>query len=460
MTDSRPLVLEYRPRRRLLGGYTNRLVGEPVGRDPAGREHTGWTVVLPVLVSAVAGLAVGFAPVLATAGLVAVAAVLTLLVRTELVALVVVVAALFEDYLARVGPGLTKALAGILVVSWVVRRCHHGVRPHRRTPVLSAAVAFAAAIAAATIAHNNGDAGLTVVLRYAGFLAVLVVLGDLVRDGLAPERLARWYVAAGAAAAVCGLATFFLGEDRRVGGPIGDPNDLAFFLLPAVALGPAVRGTGRGRRAWDVATVLIAVAIVGTLSRGALVGLAGMLVVGVLSGAVRLRVATGLVAAVLVGVLVAAATVPQLVSVSLQQKSVVADRNVSERLDLWTAAAQMTVDHPVLGLGPGAFALEHQDYTSSLPDDVNHPLDVAHNTWLELSSELGLLGLAAFLALLGAAYAEARAAWRRGRDPVAAAVGVSLVGAGLAATFVTEQYYLPFWFLAVLAVGVADRSAS
>ena len=151
-----------------------------------------------------------------------------------------------------------------------------------------------------------------------------------------------------------------------------------------------------------------------------------------------------------------ALTFPALVSVSLQQKDFVAQQNVSERLDLWTAAAAMTVEHPVLGMGPGAFALHHGDFLTSLPDDVNHPLDVAHNTWLELSSELGVLGLLAFVTMLAVAFGQAwsvRAPRPRGRG-----VCVGLVGTAVAATFVTEQYYLPLWLLCALAVGVAARS--
>ncbi len=53
----------------------------------------------------------------------------------------------------------------------------------------------------------------------------------------------------------------------------------------------------------------------------------------------------------------------------------------------------------------------------SVPDDVNHPLDVAHNTWLELSSELGVVGLLAFVGLLATAgavgWSVTVAAWRR-----------------------------------------------
>ncbi|MFC6343866.1 MFS transporter, partial [Nocardioides hankookensis] len=150
-------------------------------------------------------------------------------------------------------------------------------------------------------------------------------------------------------------------------------------------------------------------------------------VLAVGAGMVRLRGAVALVAVVSMAAGLVAVAFPGLVSVSLQQKDFVAAQNVSERLDLWTAAAQMTVEHPVLGMGPGAFALHHRDFLSSLPDDVNHPLDVAHNTWLELSSELGVLGFLAFVGMLAVAFAQAWSVWRRRRDPVAAAVCVALV---------------------------------
>ena len=66
-----------------------------------------------------------------------------------------------------------------------------------------------------------------------------------------------------------------------------------------------------------------------------------------------------------------------------------------------------------------------------------------------------MLGLLAFVAMLAVAFAQAWSVWRRRRDPVAAAVCAGLVGTAAAATFVTEQYYLPMWLLCALAVGVA-----
>ncbi|WP_028642308.1 O-antigen ligase family protein [Nocardioides sp. URHA0020] len=414
-----------------------------------------WTVALPLAAAALFGVLAGLAPLPVVAGVGVLVVVAAVVLRLEWVALALVAVSLFEDYATRAGPSVVKVLAVLLVLAWAVRRCRGRLHDGPRSPVLMAAMAFVVVLLLATAVHNNGSAGLAVLLRYAGFLGALFVLADAVRGGLRVERVAQVYVVASALAAACGLLTFALGADRRVGGPIGDPNDFAFFLVPAVALGLAVRRTTRRRWPWDLATVVVLVAILGTLSRGALVGLAAMAVVAVVSGMVRLRGAVTLGLAVGAAVGLVALVFPGLVATSLHQKDFVAQQNVSERLQLWTAAADMTVHHPLLGMGPGSFALYHHEFLSALPDDVNHPLDVAHNTWLELSSELGLLGLLAFVALLGVAFAQAWSSWRRGGDPVAAAVCAGLVGTAAAATFVTEQYYLPMWLLCAMAVGVS-----
>ena len=422
---------------------------------PATRRTAAWTLVLPVAAAVVLGVAVGYASPVVTVALLAAAVLAAMVLRLEWAVLVVVASAVFEDYLARVDPSAVKALGLLLVLAWVVRRCAGPIHDAPRSAVLGAAAAFAGAILVATIVHNNGADGLEVVLRYAGFLVVLVVIADVLRGGLSPVRLARTYVAACAVAAACGMLAFGVGADRRVGGPIGDPNDFAFFLLPAIALGLATRAAGRRRWPWDLATLAIVVAVLGTLSRGALLGLLAMGVLALVVGMVRLRTALGL--GVVVGgvVLAVLAVAPGLVTTSLEQKGVVAGQNVSERLDLWAAAGQMTLEQPVVGLGPGAFSQHHDEYTSGLPEDVNHPLDVAHNTWLEISSELGLLGLLSFAAMLVLAFVAAWTTWRRRGDPLAAGTAAALFGCSVAATFVTEQYYLPLWLLSGLAVGVA-----
>jgi putative inorganic carbon (HCO3(-)) transporter len=417
------------------------------------------TIAAPILLALTFGFLSGYLPSVFAVVVLGGGVVAALLLHVEWAALLVVGTAVFEDYLVPLNPHLVKGLAVVLVGAWLIRRCRGRLHERARGGTFLAGLAFVIVLLLATVVHNNGMTGLAVLLRYAGFIAVMFVLADCLRGGLAPSRLARVYVAACTLAAVCGIASYFLGQDRRVGGPIGDPNDFAFFLVPAVPLALALRRSGRRAWPYDLAAATVLLGIVGTLSRGALVGVAAMTLFALLARMIRLRAALAVGAVLGIALVITANAFPELVDTSLHQKEYVAGQNVSERLDLWSAAGRMTIENPVLGLGPGSFSLYHRDYMDNLPDDINHPLDVAHNTYLEISSELGVLGLLSFLALLVTAYTGAWSRWRRDGDPVAAAVCAGLVGTAVAAAFVTEQYYLPLWLLSAFGAALSlDRS--
>jgi O-antigen ligase len=77
------------------------------------------------------------------------------------------------------------------------------------------------------------------------------------------------------------------------------------------------------------------------------------------------------------------------------------------RLALWVAALAMFQDAPVLGHGPHSFVLQYRGYLDAMPlpgwvfvDPRLTPWP--HNLILELLSEQGIVGLAAFLVLVGA----------------------------------------------------------
>jgi len=80
---------------------------------------------------------------------------------------------------------------------------------------------------------------------------------------------------------------------------------------------------------------------------------------------------------------------------------------------------------------------------------------VAHQMYLDVSAELGLLGLAAFLAFL---WYGVRGAFRARRSPdrrqVADGVLVGLAGTLVAACFLSEQFFLPIWLLGALGIAL------
>ncbi|KQQ43655.1 O-antigen ligase family protein [Nocardioides sp. Leaf307] len=436
-------------------------VGRPRRHDPSRRTRPAWLhTVLPVLLALLGGVSVGLAPGLTGLVVLAVVVLTLLLGQIEIAALVVVAASVFEDYLVFVSPAATKTLAVVVVVAWAVRRAARPFHHAPRSPVLVSAGVLVVVLLLSTLVTGSDGAAVATLGRWAGFLAVLVVLADCLRGRLAPTVLAEVYVASCALAALCALVVFPSADgDRRVGGPVADPNDFAFYLLAAVPLGLAVRAESRRPRAWDLATVLCAVALAGTYSRGAVLGLLVALGVAVVVRLLPWRAVGALLVVVVTAVAFTASVNADLVRVSFEQKQAVAQENVSQRLELWQQAARMTLDAPLLGHGPGSFAEEHQDYAGDAGASVAD-LDTAHNTYLEVAAELGLLGLLALLSVLGTAFAGAWARWRRDRSPLAAGVCTALVGTGVAASFLSEQFYLPLWLLAALAVAVSvgDRA--
>jgi O-antigen ligase len=70
------------------------------------------------------------------------------------------------------------------------------------------------------------------------------------------------------------------------------------------------------------------------------------------------------------------------------------------RYGIWEGAARIIKDRPFLGIGPRTYHLEENCLKYSLPRDIRS--SDAHNIFLNIASEHGLLGLLAFLVFLGA----------------------------------------------------------
>jgi O-antigen ligase len=76
------------------------------------------------------------------------------------------------------------------------------------------------------------------------------------------------------------------------------------------------------------------------------------------------------------------------------------------RLDLWTVAWRMVEQEPIRGVGGGNFPVSSVHYllepgAIARSDFIVGSPKVAHNTYLELWAELGLVGLILFLSVVG-----------------------------------------------------------
>jgi O-antigen ligase len=86
------------------------------------------------------------------------------------------------------------------------------------------------------------------------------------------------------------------------------------------------------------------------------------------------------------------------------QESALQDRAFRGRSSENLVATMMFKDHLLIGVGAGNFNANYQDYSRKLGIDPRRDERSAHSLYLEVASERGLLGLAAFFIIISFAY--------------------------------------------------------
>lgn len=283
----------------------------------------------------------------------------------------------------------------------------------------------------------------------------------------------RWLVFAvlisAVANAIVGLYIFFggsgadhlviLGGYFRAFGTFGQPNPFGGFMGLALPLAIA-GGVSQLRAIWrswqrdrcvagagllllagyGLAFLLLAAALAASWSRGAWLGFAVSAMVIVISMPRRvwqgISLSLGIVGLVvlmwLVGVL-PASIVNRLTTAATDLVSVSDVRGIEfypwnyavvERVAHWQAAVAMATDHPVFGIGLGNYELAYDQYRLINWEDA---LGHAHNLYLNLLAEAGVIGLLAYLVFWLIVF---RLTWtiRRHPDPAARMVSAGLLG--------------------------------
>jgi putative inorganic carbon (HCO3(-)) transporter len=298
-------------------------------------------------------------------------------------------------------------------------------------------------------------------LRYASFVGLFFVLSQLGGSRLIPERIA-WVLSLGSAATgALGLSRFFSGETLQVSLPHGDPNDIGFALATTLPLTLWLLGRTTGlRRLFVLGLVgLIALSILLTLSRGALVGLgaAGLWMVLVDRRHIRALLATALAVAVAVGL--ALHFEGNRIQSGLQAKETVAAENIRSRLAAWHAAANFAATEPLLGVGPGNFATRYREIADEPVGQF--VVKVVHNAYLDVAAELGVAAMVIFIGYLVLILSRLVALDRQSRGPphFASALIFSLIIGAFSAITLSEQYFAPFWLIGGLTAAMWHEHA-
>lgn len=383
-------------------------------------------------------------------------------------------------------PGLVPALAMVrpaLLAAAISVGTHLAVRTLAKRPltVLTREMWLAGGLlvlAVATIPVSYWPGG-SVSFLTGVFAKSLAVFWLLVNVLSTPARVRRFMVLLsllGAPLAITGVANFLSGQFiegatgvKRIAGfdaPLThNPNDLALMLnlLLPIAVGLLFAGNcGRLLRLALVATIGLEIgAIVLTFSRAGFLALA--MTTGVVLWKLRRRGKTGW--AVLV-VLVGLASLPFLPAGYGKRLSTMVNisadptGSAQARWEDTVAALRYVHENPIVGAGIGQDIL-------ALNEERGLRWRSVHNVFLQLAVELGLPGLALFVALLGScwkAISEAERASDEGEAvelaPLAAGVKMSLLAFVTAGLFHPAGYHFYFYYVAGLAVAIKVNVAA
>lgn len=267
---------------------------------------------------------------------------------------------------------------------------------------------------------------ISVIVSIHGLLLTLYVLELFSRDARWKQRLGVLVVGMGTL-----VAMFALGEGRiwpafvayegRVASVLGNPTFLASFLLIPLffSLAAAFEQAQKKQIPFLVAGIVMLSAILGTGTRGAILGLIVALVLGLgvwvfhRPMKTRTRKTALLIGASSLVVIFLFLTTSQ--STVWQRLLSVQDENVQTRLAYWDMAFEGWQGAPLLGVGSGNFyAVADRLFTPDLYAYTTVWPDKPHNTLLERLVTTGLVGTVVWLVLLGLLYREL---WRSHERP-------------------------------------------
>lgn len=91
-----------------------------------------------------------------------------------------------------------------------------------------------------------------------------------------------------------------------------------------------------------------------------------------------------------------------------------ADASAHDRYTIWKVAMTISAEHPVFGIGTGAYPKAHFDYSLTRQEWSNvQGYWATHSTWLCVLAETGFPGLILYLAMIGAVFRRTALARRR-----------------------------------------------
>ncbi|MBI3616112.1 MAG: glycosyltransferase [Candidatus Omnitrophica bacterium] len=304
------------------------------------------------------------------------------------------------------------------------------------------------------------------------YILFFLIASDVVDRPLVARRCVRILLGSALVVGLYALLQQIVGHDPilnrplvygRMVGPYRNPNDLATFLLVILIIVAAqiVGNRKRLQMGHCLLGALLIYCLVKTLSRGALVGLVPALfllfLIFPLPKWLRWTTAS---AVLLMGALIF------LHKGQLTQVLSFSDSGSMERKVMWEAAWRMIQDQPLTGTGLNTFMANYLHYTTG----HNQGPAYAHNCFLQIAAETGIMSLAFFLLFLGVLFSTYWCSLKKTLNlrwaflrPVLSGLAIALFAFLIQSAFDTNLYSLRqatlFWTLAGVAFGTSQMMA-
>jgi O-antigen ligase len=338
------------------------------------------------------------------------------------------------------GPGSAGRFARTLVADYLVQ--HNTV-----TIALQFAEGLVLFVLAAAVSAAQRDASRRVLLMLVAGATGAAVL-NIVRIVTAALRQAE---------AVPALMTYF--AQARVSLQFSDWNAAGSFfamtLLVAIAF-----ASGRGGAGYAIAAATIAVALWLTGSR---VAMAAVLAIVIAAALVALWRTSGrqkkLLALAAIALAIAAVVASVLWYPSGRNDS--AMFSITTRLELWKAGLRMMWTDPLFGVGLGRFYDLSPDYASATLQVIWRPRENAHNYFIQVLAELGIPGLALFVAVH---VLSLKQGWQAANNPLPSRLWLAGPLAFLLTCLTGHSFLIPdvtfaFWITLALAAASGPIAA-
>jgi O-antigen ligase len=269
------------------------------------------------------------------------------------------------------------ALWWLLLLFWSAASTLWAVEPAftlQRLPTVASLVIFYLVAVSFRVSENEFE-----------WIARLAILGGCLTAGfLAYEYFAGINWATGVGSKLVERGTLIMGEAEV------NPDSVGLKFIIPVSLAVASFLSARSRLARLVsfcALALTVFALLLTMSRAAFVALIVLIVIFARSLRLDRRLwAVGLLAAVLLAAMPAT---------FFHRLAEAGSTGGAGRLDIWRVGLEMARHHPFLGVGLGNFPVVYKEYAGYAPNFQGF-LRYAHNVYLDLWTELGILGVVLF----------------------------------------------------------------